>query len=88
MRRCEETVRATERIRDIRLPAPLQYALAGDTSNRENLHSRLLSVHLQLDGRDKHQYNLHHEPKPKNYQHTTNKNHQISRNVCNRAAVE
>ena len=32
MRRREETVRATERTRDIRLSVPLQYALAGDTS--------------------------------------------------------
>ena len=32
MRRREETVQATERIRAIRLPVSLQYELAGDTS--------------------------------------------------------
>ena len=32
MRRREETVRARERTRAIRLPVPLQYQLAGDTS--------------------------------------------------------
>ena len=35
MRQREETVRAPERIRDIRLLVPLQYALAGDTRDTQ-----------------------------------------------------
>ena len=47
MRRREEIVRATERIRDIRLPVPLQYALDETLHNREHWHFRRQRIHRE-----------------------------------------
>ena len=88
MRRCEGSVRATERMRDIRLSVPLQYELAGGTFIAENICTSAGKGYVvDIKTGLLHTCSETYKPEHQHCQHTTNGSQRIPRRVCYRATV-